>query len=186
MDLDSAGRWALIRPVGRADAARPTDAIEHAARSLLRRYGVVCRRVLDREQPGPSWRELLGCFRAWEARGEIRGGRFVDGLGGEQFALDEALPVLRRVRREAEAGEWIVLAAADPLNLAGILTPGGRVAAVAGHRLVYRGGLPVASVAAGRIQWLVELTSHEQAAARGLLEASSFVAGPAAARRRFR
>ncbi len=168
-DLDSAGRWALVRPVGGADAARPTEAIEHAARSLLQRYGVVCRRVLDREQPGPSWRELLRCFRAWEARGEIRGGRFVDGLGGEQFALDEALPVLRRMRRDADAGEWLVLAAADPLNLAGILTPGGRVAAVAGNRLVYRGGLAVARATGQRVDWLVDLDAPDQLRARELL-----------------
>jgi ATP-dependent Lhr-like helicase len=185
-DLDSAGRWALIRPASPTDEVRPREAIEHAARSLLWRYGVVCRRALEREQPGPSWRELLGCFRTWEARGEIRGGRFVDGLGGEQFALDEALPVLRRVRRDADAGEWLVLAAADPLNLAGILTPGGRVAAVAGHRVVYRGGVPVASVAAGQIHWLVELGPQEQAVARRLIESAASAARPAAARRRFR
>jgi ATP-dependent Lhr-like helicase len=168
-DLDSAGRWALIRPAS-VDGAARAAAVEHAARSLLRRYGVVCRRVLEREQVVPGWRELLGCYRAWEARGEIRGGRFVEGLGGEQFALDEALTLLRRIRREAGAADWLVVAAADPLNLAGILTPGGRIAAVAGHRLVYRGGVPVASVVARRLEWLVDLSAHEQAAARAALD----------------
>jgi len=184
-DFDSAGRWGLVAST-RAD--RPaTEAIEYAARSLLRRYGVICRRVLEREQHVPSWRELCRCYRAWEARGEIRGGHFVEGLGGEQFALDEALPVLRRIRRERDAGAWVVLAAADPLNLAGILTPGGRVAAVAGHRLAYRDGVPVASAVAGRIEWLGELSGAEQAEAFGLLNA---VPQPkrsaAAARRRYR
>jgi len=183
-DLDAAGRWALV---AQARAERPSaEAIEHAARSLLRRYGVICRRVLEREQHVPSWRELARCYRAWEARGEIRGGHFVEGLGGEQFALDEALPVLRRIRRERDTSEWLVLAAADPLNLAGILTPGGRVGAVAGHRVVYRGGVPLASSVAGRIEWLGELTTVEQATARGLLEAVRPPKLPAAAPRRRR
>jgi len=172
-DLDSAGRWALVRPEPAADRAVRAQAVEHAARSLLRRYGVICRRVLEREPQGASWRELLGCFRAWEASGEIRGGHFVAGLGGEQFALDEALPVLRRVRREADPADWLVLAAADPLNLAGILTPGGRVAAVAGHQLVYRGGMPVASVVGGRLQWHTALSPQEQAAAMRILGGSN-------------
>jgi ATP-dependent Lhr-like helicase len=169
-DFDTAGRWALIRGA-RPEGGPGSDAIEHAARALLRRYGVVCRRALEREQYAPSWRDLSACYRAWEARGEIRGGRFVDGLGGEQFALSEAVAALRRVRRDRDADDWVVLAAADPLNLAGILTPGGRVAAVAGHRIVYRGGVPVASVVAGRLEWLVDLSAEARAAVRTRLEA---------------
>jgi ATP-dependent Lhr-like helicase len=142
--------------------------------------------VLEREQHVPSWRELARCYRSWEARGEIRGGHFVEGLGGEQFALDEALPALRRIRRERDSSGWLVLAAADPLNLAGILTPGGRVAAVAGHRVLYRGGVPVASAVAGRIEWLGELTSAEQMTARGLLQAAPRANLPATAARRRR
>lgn len=183
-DLDAAGRWALVAPACAQRAS--AEAVEHAARSLLRRYGVICRRVLEREQHVPSWRELSRCYRAWEARGEIRGGHFVEGLGGEQFALDEALPVLRRIRRERDTREWLVLAAADPLNLAGILTPGGRVAAVAGHRVLYRGGVPTACAVAGRIEWLGELTGAEQTIARGLLEAVPQTNFPAAAARRRR
>jgi ATP-dependent Lhr-like helicase len=164
-------------------SASDSDAasLEHAARCLLRRYGVVCRRALEREQHAPSWRELLACFRTWEARGDIRGGRFVDALGGEQFALDEALPALRRVRRERDGGQWLVVAAADPLNLAGILTPGGRVAAVAGHRILYRGGTPVASVAADGATWLMELSAGERHAAQEALRAA--VPRPAVASR---
>ncbi len=183
-DLDAAGRWALVT-AARAERAS-TEAVEHAARSLLRRYGVICRRVLEREQHVPSWRELARCYRSWEARGEIRGGHFIEGLGGEQFALDEAVPVLRRIRRERDSSGWLVLAAADPLNLAGILTPGGRVAAVAGHRVLYRGGVPVASAVAGRIEWLGELTSAEKTTARGLLQTAPRTGLPAAALRRQR
>jgi len=183
-DLDSAGRWALVLPVREAGAQLPQGALEHAARSLLRRYGVICRRVLDRELHVPSWRELLGCYRTLEARGEIRGGHFVAGLGGQQFALDEALPVLRRIRREPDSGAWIVLAAADPLNLAGILTPGGRVAAVAGHRLLYRGGVPVASIVAGRISWHVDLGERDRAEAHARLHAQTSTARNAPVRSR--
>jgi ATP-dependent Lhr-like helicase len=183
-DLDSAGRWALVPHLRSAEEPLPKDALEHAARSLLRRYGVVCRRVLDRELHVPSWRELLACYRTLEARGEIRGGHFVAGLGGQQFALDEALPVLRRIRRESTGGGWLVLAAADPLNLAGILTPGGRVAAVAGHRLLYRGGVPVASIVAGRITWPVELDAQDRAEAHARLHAVASTASAAPVRRR--
>jgi ATP-dependent Lhr-like helicase len=140
--------------------------------------------VLERELLAPSWRALLSCYRTWEARGEIRGGHFVAGLGGEQFALDEALPALRRVRREPYRDDWLVLAAADPLNLAGILTPGGRVAAVAGHRVVYRGGVPVGRVTGSRIDWLVALDARDQAQARDLLRVPRMPIRPRALGRR--
>ncbi|TDJ36046.1 MAG: ATP-dependent DNA helicase, partial [Gammaproteobacteria bacterium] len=141
--VDRAGRWALIghaQPADRQDEKR----VEHVARSLLRRYGVVFRRLLDRETGLPPWRELLYCYRRLEARGEIRGGRFVEGFSGEQFALREALPVLRALRRKTPLGELIALSAADPLNLTGIVTPGDRVPAHASNRLVLRDGVPVA------------------------------------------
>ena len=153
--FDTAGRWSLLdrAPADLASENRE-DAREHAARSLLRRYGVVCRSVLQRENGLPGWRGLLRVFRRLEARGEIRGGRFVGALGGEQFALPEAVKALRRCRRDSNADEWIVLSAADPLNLAGILTPGGRVPAVHSHRLAYRGGVAVATYTAAGLQWL--------------------------------
>lgn len=117
---------------------------EVMARQLLRRYGVVFREVLARETRPLPWRTLLQMYRRWEASGEIRGGRFVDGMVGEQFALPAAVEALRAVRRQSAAGETAVVSAADPLNLAGILTPGPRVAASSGHLIVYRDGLPVA------------------------------------------
>lgn len=168
-------------------SARPNnesrgEAREHAARSILRRYGVVCRAVLERESQLPAWRELLAIFRTWEARGEIRGGRFVDALGGEQFALTEAVEMLRRARRERRTDEWVVLSAADPLNLAGVLTPGGRVAAVHSHRLLYRDGVAVASLVAGGLEWLERLDTAAKRRAEAVLAA----APRAGARRRSR
>ena len=107
------------------------------ARQLLRRYGVVFRELLARENHMPSWRTLLPIYRRLEARGEIRGGRFVGGFIGEQFALPEAVDGLRAVRRQPKESETIIIAAADPLNLVGILTPGSASLAVrpTGHRL---------------------------------------------------
>jgi len=171
--FDSAGRWALFKTMpANASSEVRREAQEHSARSILRRYGVVCRSVLERESQLPAWRELLGIFRRWEARGEIRGGRFVAALGGEQFALTEAVEMLRRVRRERRADEWVALSAADPLNLAGVLTPGGRVPAVHSHRLLYRDGVPVASLTAGGLEWLESLDTAGKHRAESLLSAA--------------
>lgn len=113
-------------------------------------------RLLEREADWlQSWRELLRTFHRLEARGEIRGGRFVSGLAGEQFALPEAIPLLREVRRRPPDGSLITVCGVDPLNLAGTLLPGAKVPALASNRLVYRDGLPAAAVIAGKQQvWL--------------------------------
>ena len=132
------------------------------ARTLLRRYGVVFRRVLEREGGLPPWRDLLRAFRRLEARGEIRGGRFVQGFSGEQYALPEAVGALRAQRRKAPTGAITVVSAADPLNLAGIITPGDRLAAITSNRLALREGLPVALREGGKVRLLVELTAEEQ------------------------
>jgi ATP-dependent Lhr-like helicase len=140
----TAGRWALS---GAAIGAAALDAaIEIQARTLLVRYGVVCRRVITRETHAQPWRVLSRVYRRLEARGEIRGGRFVSGLSGEQFALSEAVEHLREVRRTPASHALIVISAADPLNLAGIVTPGDRVAAVASTRIAYRDGVPLAAL----------------------------------------
>jgi ATP-dependent Lhr-like helicase len=134
--------------------ARP-EAVEHLARTLLLRYGVVFWRLIEREAPWlPPWRDLLRVYRRLEARGEIRGGRFVAGFSGEQFALAEAVGMLREVRRKPPSGSWVSLSGADPLNLVGILTPGPKLAALTGNRLLYRDGLPVALFAGGEAQFL--------------------------------
>jgi ATP-dependent Lhr-like helicase len=136
----SAGRWALLH----ADPAleRPR-AIEAACWMLLRRYGIVIRDLLARESNLPSWRELLMAFRRLEDRGEIRGGRFVDGFLGEQFALPVAVESVRAMRSLPLSGETITLSAADPLNLVGILVPGERVPAISGRTVSYRDGVAV-------------------------------------------
>jgi ATP-dependent Lhr-like helicase len=140
-----AGRWTALALPNEADA--PDDAaITLQAKTLLRRYGVVCRRLLTREPAGLPWRVLVREYRRLEARGEIRGGRFVSGLSGEQFALPEAVERLREVRRSAPDHLLLVISAADPLNLAGIVTAGDRVATVAATRIVYRDGVPLAAM----------------------------------------
>jgi ATP-dependent Lhr-like helicase len=130
-----------------ASGPEPTarqDAVETQAWTLLRRYGVVFRRLVTRETNAVAWRELTRVYRRLEARGEIRGGRFVSGMSGEQFALPEAVTRLREVRRTAPDGRLIAISAADPLNLAGIVTPGDRIRAVRRTRVVYRSGVPLA------------------------------------------
>ena len=112
------------RAAGRPAAEAEREAVEHVARTLLRRYGVVFWRLLEREAAWlPPWRDLLRVFRRLEARGEIRGGRFVAGFAGEQFALPEAVGALREVRRRPQTGDLVSISGADPLNLVGILTP---------------------------------------------------------------
>ncbi|HEX6102155.1 MAG TPA: ATP-dependent DNA helicase, partial [Alphaproteobacteria bacterium] len=158
--MEDAGRWALARRVRPGEEAAPPkpEAVEHAARKLLQRYGVVFWRLLEREADWlPPWRELLRVYRRLEARGEIRGGRFVAGFSGEQFALPEAIGKLREARRHPADDVTISLSGADPLNLVGILTPGPRLPAVARNRVLYRGGSPVAVLAAGEVQFLEKL-----------------------------
>ena len=99
------------------------------ARVLLRRYGVVFRKLLEREDRLPPWRDLLYVYRRMEARGELRGGRFVQGFAGEQYALPDAVAALREIRNQPKHGDLITLSAADPLNLSGLITPGPRIAA---------------------------------------------------------
>jgi ATP-dependent Lhr-like helicase len=111
---------------------------------LLRRYGVVFRRVVEREALSVPWRDVLRVYRRLEARGEVRGGRFVGGFSGEQYALPEAVGALRGVRREAASGALIAVSGADPLNLVGIIVPGDVVSALASNRILYRDGVAVA------------------------------------------
>jgi ATP-dependent Lhr-like helicase len=137
---------------------------------LLRRYGVVCWRLLAREADWlPPWRDLLRVYHRLEARGEIRGGRFVAAVAGEQFALPEALGLLREVRKRPLSGEMLAVSAVDPFNQLGTLLPGARVPALAANRILFRDGLPVAVLAAGKPQWLVELDEDAQREARRLL-----------------
>jgi ATP-dependent Lhr-like helicase len=185
--IEDAGRWSLLRlsppPVhkgkpGGGEALpqgtpppqpSPTsrggsdEAVEHIARTLLRRYGVVFWKLLEREASWlPSWRELLRVYHRLEARGEIRGGRFVEGLVGEQFALPEAIPALRAVQKRAADGQLVCLSGCDPLNLVGTVLSGDRLPALIGTRVLYEDGVAVAALLANKPQWLVESDSSQQ------------------------
>ena len=163
--IEFAGRWCLLRTQlsfdshsagngARPDASSRDAAVEKFARALLRRYGVVFRRLLERESFAVTWYELGRVYRRWEARGEIRGGYFVGGASGEQFALPEAIGLLRSIRKTPPKDALVTLSAADPLNLQGILTPGPRIAAVTANRIVFRDGSPLAALEAGEIRKL--------------------------------
>jgi ATP-dependent Lhr-like helicase len=135
-----AGRWTILPAAnGTRDAA-----VDTFAGALLRRYGVVFRRLLTRESNAVPWRDLTRVYRRLEARGELRGGRFVSGMSGEQFALPEAVERLRAIRRSAPTGKVVTISAADPLNLAGIVTAGERIRAASRTRIAYRNGVPIA------------------------------------------
>jgi ATP-dependent helicase Lhr and Lhr-like helicase len=178
--MEAAGRWALAqsnRPAVPGPPASP-EAAEHIARTLLRRYGVVFWRLLEREADWlPPWRDLLHVYRRLEARGELRGGRFVAGFPGEQFALPEAVGHLRETRRRQINGTLISISGADPLNLSGVLTPGPKLPALTGNRAVYQDGLPIALLAGGKENYLEPLSESERWAVRKAL-----LRGPAPAR----
>jgi ATP-dependent Lhr-like helicase len=171
-DIDNAGRWSLMPklslPSHDNNAGQtgswldtPYETLEHIAQVLLQRYGVVFRKLLERESLLPPWRELLYVYRRLEARGEIRGGRFVDGFSGEQFALPEAAGALRKTR-DTQNDRLQVISAADPLNLTGIILPGERVPAMTNNRILFKNGLPVAVQLGPDIRFLDELSKEDQ------------------------
>jgi ATP-dependent Lhr-like helicase len=165
--LEDAGRWSLIR---KGKTAAGSEAVEQIAQILLRRYGVVFRRVLEREADWlPPWHQLLRVYRRLEAQGTIRGGRFVAGMSGEQYALPDAVGALRAVRRRESTGDLVSLSAADPLNLAGIITPGQKVPALASNRILLRDGVPVATHAGGQTEFLEKMEPADEWAARQAL-----------------
>ena len=142
--IEEAGRWAIIQQEQAQEQELSQEELMELARVLLRRYGVVFRKLVDREKSMPPWRDLVRVFRLMEARGQIRGGRFVTGVWGEQFALKEAVTKLRAVTKKQKDAQLISISAADPLNLTGIVTPGGRVSAMINNRILYLDGEPVA------------------------------------------
>ena len=195
--IEDAGRWSLVRahserPQVRAAPSPPpvgvketwggpafpcasdtpvAEDLEHVVKTLLRRYGVIAWRLLEREPAWlPPWRDLVRVCRRLEARGELRGGRFIAGVSGEQFALPEAVARMREVRRQPPGNAWICLAAADPANLLGTLLPGPKLPRTAGSRVLYRDGVPVATLVAGEVGLLADLPAEEmQFAKRSLL-----------------
>jgi len=147
--VETAGRWSLL-------GNEKSEDVEAVARTLLKRYGVVFRMLLQREPRLPPWRDLVRAYRRLEARGEIRGGRFVGGFGGEQFAVPDAVGRLRAVRKLEKAEKLVVLGAADPLNLVGILTPEARVAAIHRNRILFRDGQPIAAMEGGQLRRMAD------------------------------
>ncbi|HLX03457.1 MAG TPA: ATP-dependent DNA helicase, partial [Trinickia sp.] len=194
--MDDAGRWALVRRPARGESGSGTEneaeknaggatlrhgisashaaepeVLEHIAMTLLRRYGVVCWLLLEREAAWlPRWRDLLRVLQRLEARGEVRGGRFVNGISGEQFALPEAIPVLREVRKQRQSGtsqtQMVCVCGADPLNLVGTILPGDKIPALAGNRVLFRDGVPIATLIAGKFEYSTELDALAKEDAR--------------------
>jgi len=169
-----AGRWTVLS----ASAATRDSALETFARAILRRYGVVFRRILTRESSAVPWRDLTRVYRRLEARGELRGGRFVSGMSGEQFALPEAVERLRAIRRTRATGTILHVSAADPLNLAGIITSGERIRAATRTRIAYRDGVPIAVKEGDVVRELTPLgsqTASDVAAAFRLVNRKSLI-----------
>jgi len=138
VNRSGAGRWSILHTVRETDAEKNVEA---CCKMLLDRYGVVFRDLVQRETLLPRWRDLLLMFRKLEDRGEVRGGRFVSGFVGEQFALPLAVDSLRAIRKLEPCGEIVTLSAADPLNLAGIIVPGERISAISREPVTFRDGV---------------------------------------------
>ena len=156
-EMSSAGRWSILQR-NAAPTQNDQAQTEEVAWALLKRYGVVFKRLLEREGVSMPWRVLLRFYHRLEARGDIRGGRFVAGISGEQFALPEAIGMLRAIRRAGPQESLISVSAADPLNLVGIIIPGTRITAHTSNRILYQDGAPIASFESGETKFLVELS----------------------------
>jgi len=169
------GRWSRLATAG-DDGVTRAAAVEHYARTLLARYGIVFRRLLQRELSGVSWREVVGVLRRLEACGEIRGGRFVHGMSGEQFAMPDAIQLAREVRRTPPAGALLTISGADPLNLVGIVVGDERVAATSSARIVWRDGVPLAVLEGDYVR---QLHDYEPEAARAVAGALTGRRAPA-------
>ena len=174
--IEEAGRWSLVKrsPPGseskRAYYEPDQDMVEHIVHCLLRRYGVVFWRLLQREAAWlPAWRDMLRVLRRLEARGDVRGGRFVAGASGEQFALPEAVTMMRDTRRGSDSGTLVSVSGADPLNLVGVIGPGTKVPALLSNRVLYRAGVAIAALIGGEIQWIEKLEPAEARAAENAL-----------------
>jgi ATP-dependent Lhr-like helicase len=176
-EMASAGRWSIVhRENGNGSTSNrnnqtPIDQekVEEVAWTLLKRYGVVFKRLLEREGLTLPWRVLLRTYHRLEARGEIRGGRFVAGISGEQFALPESIGMLRAIRREGAKDDMISVSAADPLNLVGIIMPGNRITAHTSNRILYHDGVPIAALESGATNFLLELSRATEWKAKSAL-----------------
>ncbi len=168
--MENAGRWTLVRRQPEAAQTAQAAQVEQIVWILLRRYGVIFKRLLAREADWlPPWYQLLRACRRLEAQGLIRGGRFVAGFTGEQYALPDAVGALRGVRKQAAEESFVSICAADPLNLVGIVTPGARVPALASNRILLRAGVPVAVYIGGETRFLAAFDPAAEWAARNAL-----------------
>jgi len=162
-NMEGAGRWSLIKNTEiEREEKNTSEEMRAFARIFLNRYGVVFRKLLERESIAPPWRDLVRALRLLELGGEVRGGRFVSGVTGEQFALPEAVASLRDMRRKKSTGELVSLSASDPLNLMGIITPGKRVSSHYKNRVLYRDGVPAAYKEGAEIRLLSEFENGEE------------------------
>jgi ATP-dependent Lhr-like helicase len=172
-EFDAAGRWAQVLRWPSLDMADgeqlSTEAIEHAAMSLLRRYGVISRAIVMREDLAPAWRDLARFYRRAEARGEIRGGRFVEPFGGEQFALIDAVDSLRRIKRDGDKDEWLAVSAADPAQLSSLVGESVKVPQIAANRIAFRDGVPIAAVTGAGFHMFDHRNAQYEARARNEL-----------------
>ena len=150
--IEYAGRWSLLIPNEKEPESEDrAERLEYHAAVLLRRYGVVFRALTSGEPDSPPWRDLLSVYRHLEAVGEIRGGRFVEGFSGEQFALPEAIPALRAKVEETPDQQMIALSGADPLNLTAHILPGPNIGRTASNRILFSDGLPIAAIDGGTL-----------------------------------
>ncbi len=159
--MEHAGRWSLIKNL-RPKKTEREKSVEDIAELLLKRYGIVFRKMLEKESYLPLWREMVRVYRRMEAQGKIRGGRFVASVTGEQFALPEALASLRKIRKQPTQGTMVALSAVDPVNLQGVILPGRKIASLYKNRILYRDGEPIAVYEGGEVQFLVQFDEAEQ------------------------
>jgi len=167
-EVEESGRWSLLKKNRDKDTLgeqnnpeHRLNSLEHIAKVLLKRYGIVFRALLTRESLAPSWGDLLQVYRRLEDRGEVRGGRFVSGQYGEQFALTEAIELLRKTSKQP-IDEFLIINACDPLNLVGIIMPGTRLAALSGNKILFENGVPIATQTGKQIHYLKKLNKNQE------------------------
>ncbi len=161
--MENAGRWSLFQYQQEPQSLeKESKRMEQIAKVLLNRYGVLFRKVIEREPYAPAWRDLVRTLRKMEDRGEVRGGRFITGVWGEQFALSEAITLLRSTKKEEKANTLVTISASDPLNLTGIITPGRLISTIFSNRILYRDGVPIAVKEGKEVQFIVAVNEKEK------------------------
>ena len=163
LSMENAGRWTLItHPVNMDSKELEYDILEQIVFVYLKRWGVVFRSLMEKEDFSPPWRVLVRVLRRLELRSQVRGGRFVAQVSGEQFALPETVEQLRKTAKKEADNELISLSAVDPLNLLGIILPGKRIANVSSNRILFRNGIPLAVWENKQIHFLKEFDPKDQ------------------------